>query len=225
MCLPPADILQRCLAQYCKRRLWKFLDDLQQHRVWFFALYEASARLLCSRNKVAALESMLHLGTCAMISKDAKTSVGPGVPFFAMLHAQYGEVPDLDFSVHEYLPPCIPILPEVVTEPDLLENAYDGHTFQYVSLYDGLFIVNPVTMFAIQSDGSEWFRLGLAVPARSGVFVPVVAKQMQFEDVSCQPAGGGFRDGGVPFADGPHVPHTVELPLHHGVVDGGGPNR
>ena len=122
---PLVQRVQECLAQYCKRRLWKFLSDLRHDRVWFFGLYEEPLK-------------MVHLGTCAVVSQHA------------MLTAQCGETPNLDFSVHQYLPPCIPILPGHVPNIEMVDSIYDSETLEYNAPYDGILLVNPVTMFAIR---------------------------------------------------------------------------
>jgi hypothetical protein len=123
---PLCQTLQRCLAQYCKRRLWKFLTDLRHDRVWFFGLYDDPVK-------------MVHLGTCAVLSHNM------------MLGRDCGEILNMDFVLHQYLPACIPILPEtIVGDLESLERVYDPETFEYTSPYDGVLLVNPVTMFAIR---------------------------------------------------------------------------
>ena len=119
---------QLCLGKHCKRGLWKYLSDLRHDRVWFFGLYEQPS-------------SLLHLGTCATI------------PHHLLVSAQYDQLPHLDFSVHRFLAPCIPILPDLITDLHqcgITEGAYDGELLAYAAQYDGIFLVNPVTMFAVR---------------------------------------------------------------------------
>ena len=125
---PLGELFQTCLAQHCKRSPWKYLHDLRHDRVWFFGLY-------------AEPPSLLHLGTCAI------------VPHESLLFASYDQMPNLDFNVHSCLAPCVPILPEVSLEnlqPGIAQGTYDEETLMYEGSYDGLFLVNPVTMFSIR---------------------------------------------------------------------------
>lgn len=124
---PLCEQFQSCLALYCKRRLWKFLGDLQPDRVWFFGLYNHPL-------------SMVHLGTCAIILQSN------------MRNAQCGDIPNLDFNVHQHLAPCIPILPEITAEyhNEYIHNIFDPCTLELTGQYDGLFLVNPVTMFGVR---------------------------------------------------------------------------
>jgi hypothetical protein len=122
---PLVERVQICLAQYCKRRLWKFLSDLRHDRVWFFGLYQEPPK-------------MVHLGTCCKVTQSD------------LLAAQCGQTPNLDFTVHDYLPPCIPILPSNATDAGALDQVYDAKSLEYTNAYDGILLVNPATMFAVR---------------------------------------------------------------------------
>ena len=83
---------------------------------------------------------MIHLGTCAVIPHQ-------------LMFPQYEQLPNLDFHVHRFLAPCLPILPDLIPELQqcgVLEGTYDKHCMMYASQYDGILLVNPVTMFAIR---------------------------------------------------------------------------
>ena len=157
-------LLQRCLAQHCKRRLcsgmcyWspntcqtvevsrRFTSGSHPEYipgrtypavVWFFGLLEDPC-------------SMLHLGTCATVPHE-------------QIERENGMV-DLDFSVHRFLAPCVPILPDPemqhvldVYDPEHLTYSEAGNglktcvqSMTWDRLYDGLFLVNPITMFALR---------------------------------------------------------------------------
>jgi hypothetical protein len=125
---PLLAMFNRCLkSHHSKRGLAGLVADLPPDRVWFFAMYDTRC-------------SLLYLGSCALLSHDA-LSLDPRQ-----------EGPDLDFSLYRCLAPSIPILPELaeVREVLLAGPHYDADTLAYSGLYDGILLVNPVTLFAVR---------------------------------------------------------------------------
>ena len=95
--------LQLCLAKHCKRSLWKYLNDLPPGRVWFFGAYQSPP-------------SLIHLGTCAILSHNV------------LMYTQYDQMPNLNFTVHRFLAPCLPILPDMpadVQQHGILDRVYE----------------------------------------------------------------------------------------------------
>lgn len=121
-----ASQLAFCLQKHFKQGLQRFLTDLRKDRVWFFALYGDS--------------DVTYLGTCTSIHHSAL----PTDP--------RQECPDFDFSLHRFLPPSVPILPDVhdVMASILEEPIYDLRTLSWCQPYDGVLVMNPTTLFAVR---------------------------------------------------------------------------
>jgi hypothetical protein len=138
------------LAHHFKQGWRHFVRDLRRDRVWFFAT---------DPHKDSS--NFLFVGTCAMVAH-AALPVDPRQ-----------ECPDLDFTVHRFLPPSIPILPEVHEVCGLWNHSsavplHNALSLTYTALYDGIFVVNPVTMFAVRLCGAEIAFL-MRIPLRSGM--------------------------------------------------------
>ena len=138
---PLVNYFNRCLKPHYKKGLAHFVSDLRTDRVWFFALYAGPP------------PHLLYLGTCAVLTH-AALPVDQGTPFaeptrFPAVDPRQ-ECPDLDFSLHKFLAPSIPILAEFADVRDeLLQGPlHDPEALAYTGQYDGVLLVNPVTMFA-----------------------------------------------------------------------------
>ena len=160
---PWVSEFERCLRAHYQRGLWRFAADLQMDRVWFFALY-------------LDMGNMVHLGTCMPLRHSA-LPVDPRQ-----------EVPDLDFSLHRVLPPCIPILPRLaeVKPPIPTSTLVDPDCLSYAGLYDGILMLNPVTMFAVRLCTPEIVYLSPLLKRRLSVpeFLALQVVQAQLTDAS-----------------------------------------
>ena len=131
--------------------------------MWFFALFTTQPDLL-------------YLGTCASL------------PHTLLPHDPRTEVPDLDFSLHSFLPPCVPILPDLWEVPSLVggEALCDHATLTFTSMFDGVLIVNPSTLFAIRLCEPEILFLYPLLQRRQSVpeFLAVQMVQTNLTDTS-----------------------------------------
>lgn len=123
-----STMFQLGLGYHFKQGWRHFVREIRRDRVWFFGV---------DTRKDSS--NFLFLGTCAM------------VPHSALPVDPRQECPDLDFTVHRFLPPSIPILPELHEVEALWSRGvplHDAQTLSYTQRFDGFLIVNPVTLFA-----------------------------------------------------------------------------
>lgn len=120
-----ASGLDICLCTHFAQGLLRYVADLRVDRVWFFAIY-------------LDRQTALFIGTCAL------------VPHGVLSHVDPQSLPDLDFSVHNVLAPCIPLLPDLISS-NVASSVplHDPTTLCYTGMYDGILMVNPITMFAV----------------------------------------------------------------------------
>lgn len=123
-------LFRSCLARYYPSNLAKFVGELGPSGMcWFFAMFPDR-------------QALLFLGTC------------PQVPLHTLRASTVPQHLDLSFRVHAYLPPAIPLLPEAMPNGSRLrmlrERLHSLHTLNYTDLYDGLFVANTQTMFAVR---------------------------------------------------------------------------
>jgi hypothetical protein len=120
------QLMSICIAPHRKGGLGQFLRDLDHSRIWFFALY-------------GSLHTLLFIGTCRYVTHHEVRS--------NILDHMYL---NLDFSLHRYLPPSVPLLPVGLFDIPLIHTLVNPLTMRYTGLYNGLLVLNPVTMFAIR---------------------------------------------------------------------------
>lgn len=118
-----------CLVRYYASGVGKFVGELNPPgMVWFFAMFPETPTLL-------------FIGTCPMVSLRT-------LRLGAMQHL------DLSFRVHAFLPPAVPLLPDSMPNGArmrmLRERLHNLHTMTYTDLYDGMFVANTQTMFAVR---------------------------------------------------------------------------
>ena len=117
------QLLGVCIAAHRRGGLGPFLRDLDHSRIWFFALY-------------GALHTLLFIGTCRYVTHyEVRSTV------LEHMHI------NLDFSLHRYLPPSVPLLPVGLFDMRMLFNAT---SMRYTGLYNGILVLNPITMFAVR---------------------------------------------------------------------------
>ena len=137
-------VFEACLVSHFAPTLDRFTKDLIKYkdRVWFFGLFP---------NR----QTMTFLGTCKQIS-----------------HSQVEKVLDdeidLDFNLHDYLAPSIPILSSSVDYRETCYDIFDPSSMHYTSPYDGILIINTVSkLFSIKKKKgmqSTMFAVRLSIP-------------------------------------------------------------
>lgn len=170
----------RCLLPHFKQGLRRFLADLRRDRVWFFALYLGEG------------VDLMYLGTCASVLHGAL----PTDPRQAC--------PDFDFSLHRFLPPSVPILPDVhEVAPSLLTGTlFDLMALAWTQPYDGVLVMNPVTLFAVRLCEPDVVYLAPVLNPAQDVreFLALRVVQAQLVDASRPaPCGPFFLRHGAAF--------------------------
>ena len=135
-----AACFQQCLQTHYPAGLLRFAGELRADRVWFFALYPDR-------------RTLLFLGTCAVLPHSRLRT-----EFLYPIHC--------DYHIHRFLPPAVPLLPAGVLGTDdpaaapgkaphhhplpVFDRLVDTAGLRYTGLYDGVFIVNPATLFGVR---------------------------------------------------------------------------
>jgi hypothetical protein len=119
------QLMTTCINAHFKGGLEQFVRDLDKTRVWFFSLY-------------VARQTLLFLGTCRYFTHDELRNSTQN------MHV------DLDFSLHRYLPPSVPLLPMGSMDMPVVDYLCNVYSLRYTGMYDGILIMNPVTMFAVR---------------------------------------------------------------------------
>lgn len=119
---------QMCLQVHYTHGLARFARDLEQrgNRVWFFGMFPHRP-------------SLLFLGSCNFM---ANVSVAEDLMRDTPLN--------LDYRVDSYPVPHVPTISQNLQDLRLDEPLFDPRTLLYTSLYDGIFVVNPVSLFAVR---------------------------------------------------------------------------
>ena len=117
-----------CLERHYASSVAKFVGELNPPGLcWFFAMFPERLGLL-------------FLGTCPVLTLSALRS--------GSIHHL-----DLSFRVHAFLPPAVPLLPDTMPQSSqsrmYRERLHSLYTMDYTDLYDGLFVANTQTMFAV----------------------------------------------------------------------------
>lgn len=138
---PMAALVDVCMRTYLTEGVRGLTPDLRADRVWFFGLFPDQG-------------TALFLGTCRLLSHYELRSNALGA-------LDYG------FSVYNDVAPSIPILPKMSDERWGLDEWNErehsvaaaipngsciSHGF-YRGLFDGVLLVNPMTMFAVRLSG------------------------------------------------------------------------
>ena len=119
-------LMSVCLTSHHRGGLGQFTRDLDHSRVWFFALY-------------GALHTLLFIGTCRYVTHhEVRTTV------VEHMHI------NLDFSMHRYLAPSVPLLPTNLTDVPTTRLLFNRTSLRYTGLYNGILVLNPITMFAVR---------------------------------------------------------------------------
>ena len=158
---PITHLMSVCLAAHFMGGLGRFLRDLDVYRVWFFALYQSH-------------QTLLFIGTCRQLShSDVQCNADT-------LHN------DLDFSLHKFLAPSVPLLPMGNMDVPLVTSLYNQNTLRYTGLYDGIVVINPVTMCAIRFSTPHMVFLTPLLTHRQPLieFLATRAVEWQLMDIS-----------------------------------------
>jgi hypothetical protein len=172
---PLARMVDACVRTYHHTKgLLGLTTHLRPDRVWFFAVFPDQA-------------AVLGLGTCRLLSH---YQLGANNAFNALDHG---------YSVHGDVAPSIPILPaaaDVALPPAAAaegnadgegeeEEPFDAATMRYRGLFDGVILVNPMTLFAVRLCSAAAFFL--APLLRDRQTVPEFLLQTALTSVHVEP--------------------------------------